>query len=337
LSLFIYKFVVGPKELKLFFIALFLAWLKIGQEGFLGTFTGGMMWMNQGVMRLHGPTGMYFHPNSFGGFAIGTLPFVYYFFLAIKNNIVRALLILQLVFSFNIILHSGSRTSYVALFFMLLYLFYQTKHKFKYIIITMVVAAVLVPYIPEQYTDRFGSIFTGQDKVGQSTVKRKEILRDAVSIFAQNPFGVGVGGFSKTRQEYFGREQDTHNLYLQVATNLGIQGLIVFGIMIFMLFKVLNKVIGRADQQITQLQEKINNDGDGDGDGDSDYVKTHINDLNFIKAAANALKMFITARLILGLFGHDLYEIYWWFSIGIASALYSIIQKSNNKTESLIK
>jgi hypothetical protein len=330
-SLFVYKFVTGPRELKLFLIALFLAWLKMGQEGFLGTITGSMLWMNQGVMRLHGPTGLYLHPNSFAGFAVGTLPFVYYLFFAVKNNIVRIALIGQLIFSLNIILHSGSRTAYVAIFLLLFYLIYQTKYKIKYLVSLFAIIIVLAPYIPEQYTDRFETIFTGQEKVGQSSAKRKQILIDAVEIFLDNPFGVGVGAFPKTREQYFNRAQDTHNLYLQIATELGIQGLLLFTVLIFMLFMVLNRVVNDANEQLSSLKNKLT------VESANFAIESHIKDLQLIQATAYALKMFIVARLALGLFGHDLYEIYWWFSIGIASSLYAIIQKSNNKTEHLLK
>ncbi len=39
--------------------------------------------------------------------------------------------------------------------------------------------------------------------------------------------GVGVGSFL-LRFARFGRSQDTHNPHLEVATNLGVQGLVIF-------------------------------------------------------------------------------------------------------------
>ena len=41
-------------------------------------------------------------------------------------------------------------------------------------------------------------------------------------------------------------------------------------------------------------------------------------------ATAKAIIVFIVIRLLLGVFGMDLYEIYWWFSLGISISLYYI-------------
>jgi len=40
---------------------------------------------------------------------------------------------------------------------------------------------------------------------------------------------------------------------------------------------------------------------------------------------ARAVSLFIIIRLGLGLFGMDLYEIYWWFILGLAISLNNII------------
>ena len=85
-----------------------------------------------------------------------------------------------------------------------------------------------MPLIPSGYIERAETIFTQKDKEGNSTGTRKEILRDAWTVFLDNPLGVGVGAFPAVRQQRFGRTQDTHILYLEIGTNLGIQGLIIF-------------------------------------------------------------------------------------------------------------
>lgn len=325
-AIFIYKFVIGPFELKMLLASIFLAWMKLGLEGFVGTITGSMMWMNQGVMRLHGSSGFYSHPNSFSGFAIGTLPFIYFLFKAVKSKILRILLLLQAAFSLNIILHTGSRTGYVAFFILLLCAFFVTQKKIIFSIFLCCIFLVAIPYIPQQYMDRMETIKTGKDKSGQSTEKRKQILADAVYIFLDNPCGVGVGSFPEVRQRYFERSQDTHNLYLQIATNLGIQGLLIFGLMILKIISILSHVIKSVDIQMKKLLEKkiIT---------ENEQLYRQANDLEIIKACAEAVRMFIFARLFLGLFGHDLYEIYWWFAIGFTASLYRILQIAEKKTD----
>jgi putative inorganic carbon (HCO3(-)) transporter len=51
---------------------------------------------------------------------------------------------------------------------------------------------------------------------------------------------------------------------------------------------------------------------------------------------SKAVYFFIAVRLFLGLFGMDLYEIYWWFSSGLAISLFNINKYSEIKTEKLL-
>ena len=46
--------------------------------------------------------------------------------------------------------------------------------------------------------------------------------------------------------------------------------------------------------------------------------------LKILEASALAVYLFIIARLTLGLFGMDLYEIYWWFAGGLTIAIFNI-------------
>ncbi|MBK9953455.1 MAG: hypothetical protein IPP10_18805 [Candidatus Competibacteraceae bacterium] len=89
-----------------------------------------LAWENQGVLRLNGPTPNYSHPNSFSGMALGTLPFIFYFF-SIVDRYFRLILLVQLLFSLNIIIFTGSRTGYVALVIGLLFFILKSSKPIK--------------------------------------------------------------------------------------------------------------------------------------------------------------------------------------------------------------
>jgi len=299
--------------MKYFLAAFLLACLKLGQEGFVGRITGGLMWENQGIMRLNGSVPMYSHPNSFSGMALGTLPFVYYFWRnATKYE--RLILLAIGIFSLNIIIYTGSRTGYVGLCAFIIHLFIRSKNKRNFMIAATLFSVIFISLIPNDYIGRFDSIFTEKEKEGHSSEARIQIMKDAWQIFEEHPFGVGVSAFPKVRMQEFGRSQDTHNLYLQIATNLGVQGLIIVSLFIYKMLLTLNNIRLSAQQRILNL---------------SDMGIRHNNeiiaDLKFIESAALATSSFIVIRLVLGLFGMDLYEIYWWFALGITVALYSIM------------
>jgi putative inorganic carbon (hco3(-)) transporter len=316
MAFFIVAFVRSPLHLKFFLAAFLLACLKMGQEGLIGRITGGLIWENQGVMRLHGSTPLYDHPNSFAGMALGTLPFIYYLWSHV-NRYIKIILVAIAILSMNIVVYTGSRTGYVGLIVFLTFIFTKSKDKMKIFMALLLIIIICIPFVPSDYIERFESIFTGKEKEGSSTEARIEILRDAWQIFIEHPFGVGVAAFPKVRMETFGRSQDTHNLYLEIATNLGIQGLIVVLLFFYKMLSVLKTIRLSARRTIAKI-DALNNFKDN---------KAVISDLEFIESAALATSAFVIIRLTLGLFGMDLYEIYWWFALGMTIALHSMLRK----------
>jgi putative inorganic carbon (hco3(-)) transporter len=324
LAFFIIAFVRSPTGLRYFLGAFFLACMKIGQEGLIGRITGGMIWENQGVMRLHGSTSLYAHPNSLSGNAIGTLPFILFLF-PISPILIKAALSVQSMFAANIILYTASRTGYIAIIAFLLVVIGKNRANLKKLIAISLIGLVCIQFLPEQYIERFQSIFTGQEAQWHSSETRIQILKDAVYIFLRHPLGVGIAAFPKIRMDTFGRFQDTHNLYLEVATNLGVQGFIIFFLFVINMLKILKSLKIDFAQQIAMFMETDKRP----------EILSHIKDLQLMKATSESVFLFIILRLVLGLFGMDLYEIYWWFAFGLTVALWNMNKYASAKTMKL--
>lgn len=315
---FIITFIKRPKGLLFFLFTILFVCLKMGQEGVVGQISGSLVWQNQGVMRLHGSTPLYMHPNSFSGMAVGTLPFIFFFY-PIANKIFKGLLIIQLIFSINIIVFTGSRTGWVATIFLLVTIVAKSKKKFKAFAIFLFVIVIAAQYFPADYKERFESIFTQEEAEGSSSEKRIVILKDALYVFLRNPFGIGVGAFPSIRSDLFGRTQDTHNLYLEIATNIGIQGVIVFFLLIYKQLLILRDIEFWANYRLDNYSNKYEKGNKNEKKDVSLYY-----DLKVICASSRSIYYYIMVRLYLGLFGMDLYEIYWWFTCGVTIALYNI-------------
>lgn len=300
LAMFLSVFVRTPWALKMVMGAFLLAMLKLGQEGFVGWLTGGQVWESQGIMRLHGSVPMVGHPNSFSGMAVGCLPFIYFLFPAV-SKLWKSVLLVLLLFCAVIVLFTGSRTGYVATIGLGMVFFINSspRARWRYLILVGLIASATVVFAPADYKERFQSIFTMQEKQGASAETRVEILSDAIQVFLARPMGVGVGAFPLVRTEMFGRSQDTHNLYLELLTNLGPIGLVAFCVLVYQILKV-NR----------QIQKQLG--------------KASLPDQQFIFAVSKSIEAFIWARLFLGLFGMDTYEIYWWFAVGITVAVYNL-------------
>ena len=302
ISFFIYAATEKIEDLRVILAFMLLAWLKIGQEGFYGWYTGGLVWENQGIPRLHGSTAMYGHPNSFSGFAVGCLPYAVFLLMCVKSNILRLGLIAIIICSIIIVVTTGSRTGYLAVLVGAVYIFMKLEvGKLKIVTLASIAIVATIIFFPPEYKERFQSIFTGQEKEGRSSEKRMEIITDAIDIFVAHPMGIGVQAFPKVRTEMFGRTQNTHNLYLEVLTNIGPIGFIVF--LIFVI-----QILRKNNSNIVALK------------GLPQSLDTALL-INLSKATIG----FILIRLMLGLFGMDLYEIYWWIALGITLAISKLL------------
>lgn len=332
LSLFFAAFVRNPKELRWSIAAFLLACLKLEQEGFVGTITGSLIWDNQGIPRLHGSTPIYADPNSFTGMALGILPFVLYYY-PIASTWIKTVLLIQTGLALNIVVFTGSRTGYVALLAGLGMIVSRAENRKRSVVLLLVAMMATVPLIPKDYIERFTTIFTLHDDEGHSIEKRQVILEDAWAIFKEYPFGVGVDTFPIVRAQKFGRTQDTHNLYFQIATNIGIQGLIVFVGFIVAMQRVLNRLRISFNEQLQRLRKLSAESSTAPPDT---LLSEHINDLKWLKATAQAVFLFVFLRLVLGIFGMDLYEIYWWFSLGLTVALLNMDIQVRKKTTLLL-
>lgn len=292
-TLFIGTLVRSKHDLVLVLFGFLLAMIKIIQEGTHGIITGGMMWENQGIPRLHGVTTLYRHPNSLSGLAVSALPF-FLFLYRFQNKVIKCLFIACILGLLAIILYTGSRTGYVATAILAIAVTMRLglfKFKSALALLILIPAAILI--IPQDYKDRFGTIFQDEEGRGGSASKRIEIIQDAWSISKMYPLGVGVNAFPHVRETEFGRTQDTHNLYLEVLTNLGPFGLIAFFVFVAMLFKT-----NRKSRTI------------------------HLNKGNdFLAEVCYIVNLYIICRLSLGMFGMDLYEVYWWMAAGFTIAL----------------
>lgn len=306
MAAFLAAFIRTPWALKLVVGAFLLSMLKLGQEGFIGWLTGSMVWQNQGIMRLHGSTGLYSHPNSFSGMAVGCLPFIYYLYPVVRR-FWRPLLLVLLSFCIVIIIFTGSRTGYLATlglgFFFLLKSY---KHEWlRYLLIAATLCVAIVILTPSDYMERFESILSMEEKEGASAETRLQIIKDAIQVYAHYPLGVGVGAFPIVRHAMFDRSQDTHNLYFELLTNMGPLGLVVFLVFVHRILRV-----------NAEIQRKLNNFQDSDS--------------KFLLATSRSIVAYIYARLFLGMFGMDTYEIYWWFATGLTVALWSICHLSGS-------
>lgn len=333
MALFTYAFVRSPRTLRIFMAMLLLVVLKLGQEAFIGKITGNMVWENQGIQRLYGTPGSRFgHPNSLSGLGVSMLPFLYYMFQVAPRKW-KPVLIVAVVFAINIIVFTGSRTGYLATLALGSFLWLRSTRKGRFFAVILLVGAVGLPAIPPQYESRFMSAFVGEAAEGHSKEARIELANDAWSLFLANPQGLGIYAFRYAREAQLGKEQyDPHNLYLQMLVEIGLPGSLLFALLMGAVWRELRSSEMALAASERQLEAMVAETPEAE-----QRRRRHLADVRFMRGTASAFLAFIFTRLVLGVFGHDLYEIYWWLASGASIAIVNMTPVADARTAAIVR
>jgi hypothetical protein len=81
----------------------------------------------------------------------------------------------------------------------------------------------------------------------------------------------------------------------------------------------------RTRAQFAQIIEALRTHTTRCDPQDRKLLEQELDDNRLFFATANALVLFILVRLILGFFGHDLFEIYWWIAAGLVMSLNNLV------------
>ena len=124
-----------------------------------------------------------------------------------------------------------SRSGFLGLVAMGLVVVYYTARLKPGIVFGILLAGLLaLPVMPSSFWNRMDSIMNAEEDPTGSRAARVRLLNQGLEVFAENPLtGIGAGQF----QNYNGpgvveKWRVTHNVWLQVAAELGIFGFAVF-------------------------------------------------------------------------------------------------------------
>ena len=198
--------------------------------------------------RLAGPIG---DANFFAQIMIVLIP------LAINRMMNERKRLLKLVAAFALtvclltIIFTFSRGAFLALGVTAFFLIVSFKPKKRYLAIAFVIAMVALPFLPDAYKQRINTmvdLIPGIGRGVQTDVAfrgRASEAKVAIMMFADHPLlGVGIGNYPVHYQEYSRlvnmdprlMNRSAHNLYLQIAAETGIFGLLVFFFILYRLF-----------------------------------------------------------------------------------------------------
>ncbi len=296
---------INTEEKQKTFFYLYLSMISLlFIEPFILSLKGEGFRYNNHMMRLYGVTGFFEHPNQLGGIVSANLPFFYYMFLYHKSLYSKITFLILICIAVWVVMLTQSRTAFIGVIAFALFVWLLNKKKIFYLIIFIVSATIAWQFAPEQTKSRFSTLgksvevitakedtFKGDLELG-SVNSRFMLLKRSFMIFLKNPLlGVGIGCYPSVSGRRWNSWFPTHCLYTQALSEIGLIGTFAFSFVLFKMFKNI---------KLSKDLLFANND------------KTFHYHLN------SALFMFLAIRLVIGLFGHDLYRNWWWLAAGLS-------------------
>lgn len=287
----------------------------IGFIAIMGIYIGKSLWeflvhgrhvYRMGIRRLVGIDQTYSDPNTFAASVVYSLPFAWALWKTDISKWLRRGLLGYGLMSLTAIVFTGSRSGMVTLVLFLTLAWAAGRARLSHKILGIVGVAIFLvvgwQIVPEEYKLRYLTMV--DDSINQTATDsahgRIEGLINGLRLFTLSPlFGWGAGNFpyAVERIGVYNRMQ-SHNLYGQLAADLGLLGIGAFCAVCWVLYRTSRKIQGVA--------EKLGKAADGGG--------------ALIPAAAGACMTTVLLLLFQGNFGHNLYR-YTWLVIGAVLVL----------------
>jgi O-antigen ligase len=229
---------IVPRRLKTLTWALILV---LGYHGAHAMFdyARGVNLLSRGTRVMGSVGGMMQNPNDLAMNMVVFLPLAALLAMQAKSVLTRLLAVGCAIAMMGAIVASGSRGGFLGFLVMLMVLAVFIARKRPWFVLAGVLAVVCsLPMLPSSYWQRMASI-TGESKDDvQSSQARWRLMAESWIAFTENPLsGVGAGQFKDWNPH--GRAEpwhEAHNVWLQVAAELGVAGTLAFLFLVFRAF-----------------------------------------------------------------------------------------------------
>lgn len=208
-----------------------LVWTSCLSLALLGMKGGVFTISTGGSGRVWGPPGSFIADNNeFGLSLVMTIPLLRFLQMQISNRLIRLGLTAAMLLCAVAALGTQSRGALLAITSMAVLLWWRGKNKLNAGILIVVLAPVLLAFMPDTWWDRMGTMQTYQSDA--SAMGRINSWIAAWNLAFHYPLGVG---FNPTRPwlfELYAPDptvmQAAHSIYFQVLGNHGFIGLAIF-------------------------------------------------------------------------------------------------------------
>jgi putative inorganic carbon (HCO3(-)) transporter len=182
-------------------------------------------------------------PNNFALTLVAVIPLTVALAVSERRFFLKIFAALSGIIIFFTVPLTLSRGGFLALITILILLFARIKKRKLALLVLLLIIGISLLILPPTVWERAGTV--GFSSMEASARMRMQLLKGGIAMFADHPlFGVGIGNFIVHSFSYSGLvpPQYAHNMFLHVAAETGILGLLFFVAILYRSWRILRGV-----------------------------------------------------------------------------------------------
>lgn len=212
---------------------------------------GAVAYMSAGAEaldRLSGAPSDVVNPNGLAFIICFVLPFLYLMAgLSWKGRVGAILLAPACLYALAL---TGSRSGIIGLLVIFLGIMAKTKRRVIWMISVVIIIVVGFPLLSSNMQDRYMSIIGQGEKNAGTAEGRVTGITDNFVVALHRPiWGHGLGTSREANANFGGNDQPAHNLYAEIAQELGFVGLVLFIVLLKSIYVGFNECKCAYNQQ----------------------------------------------------------------------------------------
>jgi O-antigen ligase len=210
------------------------------------------------MRRLSGAPADIINPNGLAFVVITALPFLYYLCFNSKSRFLKVLFVALAPALVWALLLTGSRSGLIGLGVVLLAIVWKSRHKTTFIVLIVISAVLVTPFLSSDMRDRYFSIVDTNTENGGTVQGRIDGLWVNLYEGLERPiFGHGLGTSKETAYNFNRGTHVAHNLYLEAFIETGIIGLAIYCVFLFSILKNYRRAMEASARLASRRSEPL--------------------------------------------------------------------------------
>ena len=309
---FTVTFVTSETRLKIFlYVFLACQTFRVFEPLFLHItqgYWGSFAYIGDGEVmnRLAGAPHDVINPNGLAFIILTIIPFYYY--LSSFSWKHKLLFLTVIPLSIYTLVLTGSRSGLLALFMIMAAIFYKSKKKLLLTCCFYVGIIVVIANLNPQQLDRYISIIDNSTKNAATAAGRISGIENDIKIALRRPiFGHGLGTSLEANFVYSGSALVSHNLYAELAQELGFVGLIMY----LLFLKSIIKNFRQSKKIFSQTPKEA----------------------YFLYTISNAMQVWLAMNILFSFASYGLSSYQWYLFAGFAFVLSKFASQIKERTQ----